>query len=52
MSGRGSSVVHWRWRRLRTFMLAALVAGGMLLIAAGAASADAWPLTPTLLGGG
>jgi hypothetical protein len=45
-------VARRRWRRLRTFVLAALVAAGMLVMATGAASADAWPLTPPAHAGG
>jgi len=47
MPGRGSTattVARGRWRRLRAIVLAALVAASMALMAAGAASADAWPL--------
>ena len=47
MPERGSAAsggVRRRWRRLRTFVLAILVAASMLFMAAGAASADAWPM--------
>ena len=36
-----------RWRRLRVILLAAVLAALTMLLAAGAANADTWPVSPT-----